>query len=1196
MSELMWIPVPAGPVRGDKPVLSVVMTPRLTEDLASAGMADWPSAVNAPGVTWRVQTRSAGSTTPDGAQLVATLRSQARPDVWQQLFGGIGVTPFSPPRGYHAPVVAETSVDATKVHATYQRAAVAVAGPRTVTRQLRRWEGEGVAESQTVVDTAQGRDPVPDFHRAVAMFREHPHVLRLLGLIVDVELDGLPESSGTREISVAWDASPVPVTQRWTRYEFDGDLFVPAADGDLGRGLVDLSDEDRWRIISFDVDGGVGRLRGAARSQARDRAQGAPEAAVRPTLPPLRSAGLMLTRVGRKDQLDERSARGLTASTGGGADRVLTAEDLVLGYRVDVRLNDSDTWFSLHRRNASYQIGDLPKIVVDDEEGQLKPHAAVLDDKGLRTDEVVARWDGWSLSVPRPRLDGGGAVRRRSSLAMPYRFEVGYDPVPASLLELEFGRAYQLRARVADLAGGGLLVRDRPEGGAAKVETYVRYEPLPPPRLVAPDGLLVPGDSPEDGFRIDPSVVGPGGSNERLVIRSEPDGEGFSTAPFDADPAYPDNRRRTFEAPLTTFALAEQHGVLRLSDGAGAELASMAFAGGQADEVSPVGVTAPQLTDPAALGMAVAVLTQAGLLDQEESDDRPWEGVWPQRIAKELELAAGPPGSRPRVGWRTQDDNASPDGEASPRVRVVLPPGCQAEVEVSSTVLADWIDRFALNRFLSETIEDEDDEEDDDELDANQAQNAMVRGRHPLLSPPRPLLLTHAVRRPLEAAHGAAVCARDAGETVARIGPTDAEPVWGVHVPSTGSVDVSASWLEWGDAAEPVPSTAAVAQVSIARGTERLAELTHDFGDTKHRMVTLGVTSVSRFVDCFVDTDPAAFRLDGATDPVSVKSSARPVAPVVVSVVPAFSWREERAAGTVTRHRLGGRLRVELARPWFTTGEGEGLAVLVQPTGPEALRDLAVLEDPSAGIVDPETLRDQVTWCNRDPIHATTTPPVLAGEDQFTGFQHVADVTLGEGGAAVRALVYPVFSHEGHWYADVELPGVAAASYSPFVRLVVARFQAESIHDDAVDLRMSSVVPAELSPVLPDRHLVVARGAGGIDVTLSGLGRLGGEMQANRVFASLERRADVAGEGDLTSLTLGAPAFPAWTRVAGGTVSGLLGGALPPLVPPADGGQYRLVVREVEELGSNVSVLGVDAPDELADRTVFVDVIDLSTL
>jgi hypothetical protein len=298
----------------------------------------------------------------------------------------------------------------------------------------------------------------------------------------------------------------------------------------------------------------------------------------------------------------------------------------------------------------------------------------------------------------------------------------------------------------------------------------------------------------------------------------------------------------------------------------------------------------------------------------------------------------------------------------------------------------------------------------------------------------------------------------------------------------------------------------------------------------------------------------------------------------VLSVVPAFAWHEERTTGTVIRHRLGGRLRVELARPWFTTGEGEALAVVVWPGEERAL---------------PEPVRELVTWCNRDPIHATPTLPAVASPSQFTGFAGAVDVPLAPGGPLVRALAYPVFFHEGHWYADVELPGVAAASYAPFVRLAVARFQAESLVGPDHDLRMSSVVTADLAPALPDRHLTVTDGSGGLEVTLSGLARLA-DHQVNRVFAGLERRAGPAGDvGDLTSLSLGDPAFAAWRLVAGSTVAGVVGSALPPVRVPDGAGPLRLVVREVEELHSSPSGVGVDAADELATRTVFVDVVDL---
>lgn len=61
-------------------------------------------------------------------------------------------------------------------------------------------------------------------------------------------------------------------------------------------------------------------------------------------------------------------------------------------------------------------------------------------------------------------------------------------------------------------------------------------------------------------------------------------------------------------------------------------------------------------------------------------------------------------------------------------------------------------------------------------------------------------------------------------------------------------------------------------------------------------------------------------------------------------------------------------------------------------------------------------------------------------------------------------------------------------------------------------------------------------------------------------------------------------------------MTGLVSQILPALPVPTDAGALRLVVREVEELQSSSSALGVDAPNEIADRTVFVDVVDLSGL
>ena len=67
----------------------------------------------------------------------------------------------------------------------------------------------------------------------------------------------------------------------------------------------------------------------------------------------------------------------------------------------------------------------------------------------------------------------------------------------------------------------------------------------------------------------------------------------------------------------------------------------------------------------------------------------------------------------------------------------------------------------------------------------------------------------------------------------------------------------------------------------------------------------------------------------GSGGVVHVPSSARPPAPTVLSAVPAFVWETTRNGAMTTRVRRGGRIRVELASPWYQTGKDEALAVVV---------------------------------------------------------------------------------------------------------------------------------------------------------------------------------------------------------------------------------------------------------------------------
>jgi hypothetical protein len=289
-----------------------------------------------------------------------------------------------------------------------------------------------------------------------------------------------------------------------------------------------------------------------------------------------------------------------------------------------------------------------------------------------------------------------------------------------------------------------------------------------------------------------------------------------------------------------------------------------------------------------------------------------------------------------------------------------------------------------------------------------------------------------------------------------------------------------------------------------------------------------------------------------------VLSSARPVPPVVRSVVPAFTWEETSAGGVVTRRRLGGRVRVELARPWFTTGAGEALAVV----------------GPVDGQPPPE-LWPYLTQRGRDPLWDTGVPsrwPAPGGDR----------VRLVETGAEVMAVPHAVWAFGESRYADVQLP--PDESYCPLAQLAVARYQPNSLGG----LELSPVVRTDYVPLLPDRTLTVDFSVDGeATVRLDGLGPAG--PLANVVEVSVELcSVDSPTATELVARpdVVDAPTAPAW-EVMGLAVATGLGSPVTVAVLPDR--PLRVRVREVEQIGVAPGV--ARGPTELHDRVVFTAVV-----
>ena len=1202
MSELLWVAVPGGTVKPDGAVLRVLVVPRLsglpeTADLDAYGFADWPARLASAQL--RIERADSAPANP-AAELPPLVFSRVAPPpgigpAWPKVFPpSHSVTPHQLPDLYDPPQVDQSATQSAVVRGVYTDASMnwtdsAVLDPLQSDPSL--------APPAPVEQTRLRGEPAPaapDFHQVVALMREHPRVLEGLGLIIELRLTDPAALGSGGVIRVRCDlpqlAHPVQCHSPWTSYVRSDDSrgrFVAASpDGsDFEAGMLRVSTGD-WPIETFDITGAVDRLRDESFQQARAHPQATPAT----VLPSLRSAGLSLMRTEREEQL-RRQAGGGGRNTRFDTDPdrlVLDSEHLLLGYRVDVRRTDTG-WRSLMQRNASYTSADqdptqAPAFL---EEGQVKANAVTvegsrqareLDTQGqlppLRADEVVVRWDGWSLTCPKP---GTLAARRAPGRrGLPY-LAWNFDPI--GLPTLRFGQTYQMRVRLADAAGGGLQL-DEPEPTEQQSEEvfYGRHDPVPHPVLVPPDDAPAPG---------------PGDRPDVLVIRSDPQ-TGRSVAQLGAE--FPTNDHRILLPPSASWILIDQHG--RFGDHQDpvepgepdeATLAEWLARALQPETILPDGGYS-WLPDPLAEGVAVTVRDEPGAPDAGQHVREGWTvpaGAWPDLPVKTIAVEEPTVQHPARLDWI---DNHR-------RAVVRLRAGEQLSVAVSSTITSPDTGLLAMNHWLTNPVrthqdrnrlrENRNDAEPlvPDELTVAKVLEEVREGRHPLVSPPLVLRIVHAVPHPVTAPQGELTADRSAGDTFADLIPTPAPPVspggpsplihLGLHVPSTGQVELRATWPEVGDNDHPQQVTGQLIQAAaVAPDAAALPALRHEFGDTRHRQIEYAITAISRYRDYFPHSDhPAAFAGPPLRTTIDVLSTARPPAPVVLGVAPALRWNGDRPAQgwtELTRVREGGIVRVELARPWNVSGDSEALAVLLAQSG------------------------SPLTTLRRDPIWRTPNPTAPDVTSFANPSLQPSTLPLPERGADVAAVAYrprlvPDGDLPGHWYADVELASVADVSYGAFVSLELARIQPFSIPE----MHLSPSVRAEPVQLLPTRTLHATRSPDVIRVTLSGLAPdapeeaplpLGGAIvpSRNRVDLHLETLPVQAGRPDVQvtsdQVTVG------WRRIA--TVSASIGEELAMQIPAGDR-SLRLVVSEVECLRGG----GTPGAQGLDERVVFLDVL-----
>ena len=475
-----------------------------------------------------------------------------------------------------------------------------------------------------------------------------------------------------------------------------------------------------------------------------------------------------------------------------------------------------------------------------------------------------------------------------------------------------------------------------------------------------------------------------------------------------------------------------------------------------------------------------------------------YAGEWPVRQPFRLEL-----GGAAELQGRL-------DGHV---LRIDLPPGDQQRFRLASSLDRGDLRRFGLWRSLPAIIRDDPD-----------IAEAVADGWLWAFTPYDDVTLVHAVPRPLEAPRPTVLrpAPRPEGSVeVVLNGAVD------VHGPSTDSLTLEARWTDSvDDLSLPGPEDREERGVAFTTpihefedlallsaldfqmelptvGPVRFHKALHLIGDTKHRMMRYRFRASTRFREYFdpATLTPAPPDPNAPADPdrpeddgrsvvgplavVDVPSSARPAAPVVHSVVPLFLWDEatEPEQPMAVRRRRRAGVRIYLERPWYSSGAGELLGVLLAPGG-----------------VD----NDDMTWVSQwggDPVwvgapvarramflelpdllHATGLDDRPGDAIAVTTPQQLHLKALPEN-PEVTVLGYrPQYSAERElWYVDVAIDPRDA--FWPFVRLAIARYQPSSIEG----CHLSVPVRCDFTQVTPQRTTSVSRiDDGHVRVVVSG--------------------------------------------------------------------------------------------------------------
>ncbi|MFD1158912.1 hypothetical protein [Roseovarius aestuarii] len=465
-------------------------------------------------------------------------------------------------------------------------------------------------------------------------------------------------------------------------------------------------------------------------------------------------------------------------------------------------------------------------------------------------------------------------------------------------------------------------------------------------------------------------------------------------------------------------------------------------------------------------------------------------------------------------------NDGRPDWDEENRVLTLyLAKGQILRLLYSSLIHPDFLHHFGIPRWAKSNKA------------AEACMKAAAMGANWLMTPYRRLTMVHATQQP--------VClpelikmtpGRGVGEHNVKLNCRLVR----LHGPSTGKFEIEASWKEWVDdinrpEPERIEFSGQLGEVRLAENhgnefplhtavSNQLADPeavrgdVHELSDTRFRLIQYRVRAATRFREYLPpsmydqrdlishlgpvaegeavalpsDEDAGAPVLrdsSGSTQQSLVRSSAAPKDPKLLYVVPTFKWSRTKATDKYEATRHGNGLRIWLDRPWFSSGDGELLGVVLHGNN----ANFSTITD------DMEKL---VTQWGTDPLWETAKPKKTIRDQDFPARVTAETIPLQErsNNSQVRIVGHRVHwdGERGLWFCDIELnPG---ATYMPFVRLALVRYQPNAIPG----AKISKVVLAEFSQILPRRRIVAKKDATKLDVTLHGPDPQRGPLDATR--------------------------------------------------------------------------------------------------